>query len=452
MLAASLLATTNENPMTVTWRCSTNDNPWADKGNLTATVSGTGADAQVKVDAARRFQEIKGWGGCFNELGWDALSVLDPAQRQDVLASLFDPKTGCKFNICRMPIGASDFAMGYYSLDDTPGDYAMAHFSIDRDRQRLIPYIKAAMAIQPKLRVWGSAWSPPAWMKTNGEYAHGEMKQTPEVLSAYALYLEKTVEAFQAEGLHFYAVHVQNEPVYNDNVYPQCKWTGEQLRDFIKTYLGPQFKSHHVKADIWAGTFPTGDWGHFPGVILSDPDALKHIKGVSYQWGGREISAKTHDLYPQLELMESEMECGDATNNWGYGEYTFDLMREYLDGWVGSFMQWNMILDQTGKSAWGWPQNSMICINRETKAVTYNPQFYAAKHFSYYVAPGAHRIASTSADPDQIAFQNPNGDIVVVIKNPAADDRAVTISVGDESVNPSLPSHSISTLVFHRHR
>jgi len=443
-----LASTGHDAPAAVIWRCSTADSSWVDKGLVPMVASDVAGEPQIKIDPSITYQEIKGWGGCFNELGWDALSVLDDSHRKAVMASLFDPKEGCKFNICRMPIGSSDFAMGYYSLDDNAGDYAMTHFSIDRDKQRLIPYIKAAMSFQPKLRVWGSPWSPPSWMTTNGNYTHGSMTQTPQNLSAYALYLQKAVEAYQAEGIHFFAVHVQNEANYNDNVYPQCHWTGAELRDFIKDYLAPQFKTNKVKAEIWAGTYPIADWDGYPGTVLADPHVLTSVHGVGYQWSGRELLQRTHDLYPQLELMETEMECGDGTNKWDYGEYTYDLMREYLDGWVGSFMQWNMILDETGKSHWGWAQNSMISINRQTKTVTYNPQFYAAKHFSYYVAPHANRIATTGTLTDQIAFRNPNGDVVLVVKNGSAAEEDVTVQLNGQSISPSLPAHSINTFVF----
>ena len=279
----------------ITWRCSTAQSPWKDKGTLTAAPDG-GSAPDITVNGAKAAQQIEGWGGCFNELGWDALSALDAPARQDVLRALFDTKTGCSFNLCRMPVGASDFAMDYYSLDDTPGDYAMAHFSDDRDQEKLIPYVKAAMKYRRDLKVWGSPWTPPAWMTTNGKYTGGGMTQTPQSLTAYALYLDKAVRAYQKAGLHFYALDVQNEPVYNNNVYPQCKWSGAELRDFIKNYLGPKFTQDRVPVQLWAGTFPTGDYAGYPGTILSDPSARAYLTGVGYQWGGRTSSGGPRHL------------------------------------------------------------------------------------------------------------------------------------------------------------
>jgi len=116
-------------------------------------------DLEVRFD--KREQTIDGWGGCFNELGWVALQSVSPDAREEVLRNLFEPGRGLNFTICRMPIGASDYATNWYSLDDTPGDFELKHFNLDRDRAILLPYIKAAMKYQPAAENVGSPWSPP---------------------------------------------------------------------------------------------------------------------------------------------------------------------------------------------------------------------------------------------------------------------------------------------------
>src|ERR1700739_629386 len=150
----------------VTLISTTQQDPWTIQTVASDSAAGSPAGNQtISVNLAVKFQTIDGFGGCFNELGWQALLTLSADKRDAVMHALFDSKTGCGFEFGRMPIGASDFAKSWYSLDDTPDDYALAHFNIERDEQCLIPYSKAGLAVNPKLKIWGSAWSPPAWMK-----------------------------------------------------------------------------------------------------------------------------------------------------------------------------------------------------------------------------------------------------------------------------------------------
>jgi len=186
-----------------------------------------------------------------------------------------------------MPIGASDYAMDWYSLNDHPGDLGMRSFSLVRDRQYLIPYIKAALSINPGLRIWGSPWCPPAWMKGNNHYTcqgqdnSSRLVWKPEILSAYAHYLSLYVQSYRREGIPIYAVHVQNEP-HACQIFPSCLWSGEELRDFIRDYLAPCFRKDHLDAEIWLGTINHGDYRKYAGVVLSDPAAASCIwRGLS---------------------------------------------------------------------------------------------------------------------------------------------------------------------------
>ncbi len=155
-----------------TWVSSTAGAPWVTQAIAVTSDTALPGNEDIVVNPQMTYQTISGFGGCFNELGWTALSALTPLQRTEVMQALFDPKTGCGFEFGRMPIGASDFARNWYSLDETPGDYALTDFSILRDQHCLIPYEKAALVVNPRLQIWGSAWSPPAWLKQNNDY-HG---------------------------------------------------------------------------------------------------------------------------------------------------------------------------------------------------------------------------------------------------------------------------------------
>jgi glucosylceramidase len=349
------------NPGNAVWICSVAKSPWADRSRELVVGAGNGGPTEVlKIDDMQPAEGVDGFGGCFNELGWQAMSKLSEADRQAVLNALFSD-AGCAFNICRMPIGASDYALNYYSLDDWPGDMNLRHFSLDRDHKCLIPYIKAAMAVRPGLKVWGSPWSPPFWLKDNNGYAGGSLIWDEGHRKTYAHYLAKAAQAYQQEGLNFFAVDFQNEPVAASG-YPTCLWTGDHIRDFIRDDLGPAFQREKVNAQIWLGTMNSGDYVGYFLPTLSDEKARAAISGVGVQWAGKDAVAQVHQNYPRMSLMQTETECGAGENDWAYAEYTFSLMKRYFEAGVNSYMEWNMVLDHTGESHWGWKQNAMITV------------------------------------------------------------------------------------------
>ena len=453
ILAALLPMGRPSSAQTATWVSTTAQAPWVTQPPVPdAPDNEPPAGTDVTVNTQVAYQTIDGFGGCFNELGWKALSTLAPADRQAVLRALFDPRAGCRFTLGRMPIGASDFALNWYSLDDTPGDDDLKDFSIARDAGNLIPYIRAAMAYAPHLQVWGSPWSPPAWMKQNDDYHGGtnRLKMDPATLHTYARYLAKYVQAYRKAGVPIYAVHVQNEPAANQG-FPSCLWDGAQERDFIRDFLGPEFQADHVPAQIWLGTINDGNIHDYAVPVLSDPKARAFVTGVGYQWAGRDAIGPTHDQYPSVKLMQTESECGGGENNWGSAVHTWGLLDHYLSHWANAYMYWNMVLDQNSVSSWGWRQNALVTVHSDTHAVTYNPEFYLMKHFSAFVLPGAKRVAATGRD-DVLAFRNPDGALVVEAANLGPSPSPVTIHLAGKRLSATLPAQSFNTLVYRPRR
>src|ERR1039458_4114876 len=170
LAASSIPAQDRLAPASVRWISSTESAPWKQVPIEPAPSSAqTSSAPAIQVDGRTVYQTIDGFGSCFNDLGWQALQARDPPAREQALQSLFAP-SGANFTLGRAPMGATDFALGWYSYDETPGDYALTHFTIDHDRQTLIPFIHAAMRYQPALGIWAVPWSPPTWIKTNGAY------------------------------------------------------------------------------------------------------------------------------------------------------------------------------------------------------------------------------------------------------------------------------------------
>lgn len=392
-------------------------------------------------------QSVRGFGGCFNELGMIALNKLPEQEKEAFLDELFN-KGGCNFNYCRAPMGSNDFSTEYYSYDDTDGDFAMECFSVKRDEEYVLPFIKEGMKRQPDLQLWSSPWCPPTWLKTVKTHNYGVFNDTEENLKAYALYFKKYVEEYKARGIPLVQVAPQNEPCVTQP-FPSCEWTGEKLIRFVGKYLGPALEGTGV--DILFGTINGPDpseekkietsYAEYLGRAMQDKDCRKYVKGVGYQWAGKYALLQTQDDYPDLEIVQTESECGDGKNDWKTMLYVFGLMRRYFRLGASAYVYWNMALEDGGLSTWGWRQNSLLTV-KNGKAI-YNPEFYLMKHFSHFVERGAKYICVKGEfSSNVVGFINPDGEKILIAANPYA--QAATIRIEGRAF--LLPPYSINTV------
>lgn len=441
--------------------------PWQQVKNMKWSEKAPAAGVPVVTVTDEKAQTLDGIGGTFNEIGWDMLCYLTPEQRRQILNDLFS-KEGAKFSYCRMPIGASDFGMNFYSLNDVADDFEMVNFSIARDRHILMRYIKEAKKVNPDLKMWASPWSPPAWMKTNNSYASGFDRNTPSYnglpmerqlelpctgfkmqngyLKAYALYFAKFCKAYDAEGVHIENINIQNEPCSN-HTFPSCPWRPEDMAFFIGRYLGPRFEQDSIDTEIIFGTINNLN-PDFTRKALSDPEAAKYIKGAGYQWDGKGSIPVISKEYPNLKMMHTEAECGNGSNDWAAAENTWWQISHYLRNGACNFTYWNMILDDTGVSPWGWKQNALISVNPKTQQVDYHPEYYLMKHLSHYIEPGAQRVILDNAGDDILAFVNPDGKEVVIAANRLDTSRDVVLKQGEKYLTFVLPPKSFSTIYY----
>lgn len=426
-------------------------------GTLTATTSGT---ADVTADDTSLKQRWDGFGGTFNEAGWDALAVLSAADKALAISLLFDAANGANFAYGRLPIGASDYALARYTLAETAGDYAMANFSIAQDKKLLIPYIKAALAVKPDIHLWASPWTPPGWMKDNNSTDSGNMKDDDKTLAAFALYLEKFVTAYAAEGLKIEAVHPQNEPGYV-NPYPSCAWTSALYIKFIRDYLGPLFEKDNVPAQIWCGTMSAPGDGTIATNLANDSKAMSYVKGFGLQWNtkGNVAALKSKNV----PIMQTEHKCGNydfATDYWSqssysatkpqndyaYGIESWKNIKDWIVAGVNSYSAWNMVLDTLGtnlNAGKPWHQNALLTVDRSSKKLTATPAYYVFRHLSQFVAPKATVIGTSGGDA--LAFKNPDGTIVVVMYNSGAAKKA-TVSLGGTKFQFDMPGNGWATV------
>jgi glucosylceramidase len=271
------------------------------------------------------------------------------------------------------------------------------------------------------------------------------MKQDAQSLAAYALYLSKFVQAYQAEGIPVFGIFNQNEPEWCNNSYPQCCWQGSELSNFVNNYMGPQFKRDMLGTVIMHGPFYSANTGLILPA-LTDSVANSFVTGVGCQYDARNILQQLHQSYPRKRLYETENPCGGPWNDWNQGDGIWSEIQVFLSGWCSAYMHWNMVLDETGKSYWGWAQGSLITVNKTTKTVTYSPQFYAARHFGYYIKPGAYRIATSGSytNTNAMAFRNPDGENILEVRNPNSAT-TVAINFNGQKIKPTIPANSFNT-------
>src|SRR6266852_7941813 len=176
----------------------------------------------IEVDDSVKYQQIDGFGASLTDSSaWLISQKLTETQRTQLLEMLFDPKKGIGLSILRQPMGASDFALQNYTYDDLPRgqtDPDMKLFSIDHDRSYIIPILRQSLALNPKLKIIGSPWSPPGWMKTSGSTIEGTL--LPSAFAPLSQYFVKYVQSYEAAGVPIFAVTPQNEPLNIPNDYP----------------------------------------------------------------------------------------------------------------------------------------------------------------------------------------------------------------------------------------
>ncbi|WMJ90305.1 glycoside hydrolase family 30 protein [Anaerocolumna sp. MB42-C2] len=405
-----------------------------------------------------RRQTVLGFGGCFNELGWEALELAEEKQKDEFIKELFS-KEECDFNYGRIPIGGNDFSLEWYSCDEVEDDFELDQFTIERDKKYTIPFIRKGLEYQPDFTLFASPWSPPIWMKTKKAYNYGRIRMEDKILKAYAQYFVKFVKAYQLEGIDISQVHVQNEPMA-DQKFPSCLWSGENMRDFIKDYLGPAFKQSGLPTEIWLGTIngPFADfmmpnsapisefYDQFANTILSDEKARGYLTGVGLQWGGKHVMQQITESFPEMRYMQTESECGNGENTWEHMEYIFGQMWFYFRNGAERYTYWNMALKEGGISTWGWRQNSLCTVNPQTGQLIKHPEFYLMKHLSHFVKKGAKVLATKGHwTSNTIAFENTDGSVILVVGSNMNRERVFSFQHGEQSFSAVIPAHSIHT-------
>lgn len=401
------------------------------------------------------YQEILGFGGALTEASAVTINKLSKDKQEEILKAYFDAEHGIGYTFCRSHMNSCDFSLGNYTYVDEE-DPQLTNFDISHDEQAIIPLIQQAKAAAGEpFKLFASPWSPPAWMKTNGEMNNGgQLKR--EYWQTWADYFVKYIQAYAEHGIEIWGLTVQNEAKARQ-IWDSCIYTAEEEKDFVRDHLGPTLERHglgHIKIMIWDHNKErVYDRAK---VAFEDAAASKYIWGIGFHWYSGDhfegLSA-VHRRFPDKHLVFTEgcQEGGVHLGSWKTGErYGHDIMGNLNHG-MSAWTDWNIVLDEQGgpnhvKNFCDAP----IIADTTTNQVIYESSYYYIGHFSKYIAPGAVRIGCTKYTDklEASAFKNPNGTIAVIVMNRSEQELPYTLRHRDELAESSVPAHSIQTLLF----
>ena len=419
-------------------------------------ASDAASDAIVLNPAETR-QEMLGFGAALTDASCYVLSRLPGGEQLALLQELFAPGE-MALNVCRTCIGASDYSQTVYSFDESAEpDPEMKKFSIDHDREYILPILSAARRINPGLFLFSSPWSPPGWMKSNGSMLGGAMRK--HNFGPYAYYLMKFLAEYKAAGVPIDAITVQNEvDTDQDGRMPACLWGQEYEMEFVKSYLGPRFRMDEVATKIWILDHNYNLWGRAIDE-LSDAGVYESIDGIAWHGYGGDVSAMTrvHEAFPQKNAYWTEggpdINAPDYQTDWAHWAQTFNGI---ANNWARSITAWNIALDEKGKPNVGpFPCGGLVTIDNATHQVTRSGQYWAFAHFSRHVRRGARVIAanavgdaaakSAAGGVSAVALRNPGGGMVVVLANRGPQKR-IQLLLGANALDVDLEADSVQTL------
>lgn len=411
--------------------------------------SGPGFSANsIDLNPDVRFQEILGFGAAFTDASCYMFNQLSAEARQTLFHELFHP-SAMAFNMGRTCIGASDYSTRAYSFADEGPDPDLNGFSIDHDKEYILPMLREARKMNPDLFLFSSPWSPPGWMKANKSMLGGAMQR--KYMPAYANYFVKFLQGYAGEGVPVQAITVQNEvDTEQDGRMPACTWPQEYEADFVRQQLGPIFEQKAVKTKIWIIDHNYNLWGRALGE-LETPDVQKYAGGIAWHGyvGQVEWINRVRDKYPDIEMHWTEggpdYKDPDYATDWSKWSVTFTGI---LRNWCRSITAWNYALDEVGRPNIGpFSCGGLVTIHSKTQEVTHSGQYAAFAHYSKIIRRGAHRFDSQSKDHDihHVAFTNPDGRHVMIVTNPGSA-REVTLKMGGSTASLPLDSDSIVTL------
>jgi glucosylceramidase len=409
----------------------------------------------IEVNSKQKYQSMDGFGFALTGGSAQLLMRMDAPQREALLKELFgtgDQDIGVSY--LRVSIGSSDMNDHAFTYDDlAPGqiDVGLKNFDLGPDKTSVVPVLKEILAIDPSIKILGSPWSAPAWMKTNDDLKGGSLK--PEYYDTYAQYFVKYIRAMKAEGIDIDAITPQNEPL-NPNNTPSMVMQAKEEALFIEQSLGPALRRAGIKTKIIVYDHNC-DRPDYPLTILADSDARQYVDGSGFHLYGGEITAltKVHDAYPDKNIYFTEQMVVDKP-----GDPKLDIVWpvENLivgapNNWSRNVLLWNLAADPD----FGPHTNNGGCpvcegaITLDGNKVTRNAAYYTVAHASKFVRPGSVRVASSVVNGlPNVAFVIPSREKVLIVVNSGQSAQKFEIRYGGKSVISTLGAGAVGTYVW----
>jgi glucosylceramidase len=443
---------------------------------------GTRPGQMITVNPSQTFQTMDGFGASLTDSSAALLYQLPAAQRDQVMASLFDPTNGIGLSMLRQPIGSSDFTdEPHYTYDDLPSgqtDYTMAHFSTAHDDAQILPLLRRALQLNPGLKIMATPWGQPAWMKANNSLIGGKLKNDPAIFHAYALYLLRFVQAYQAAGVPIFALTVQNEPQNRTpDAYPGTNLPvadeaavinelGPLLRDnglgTVKIISYDHNWAEHPDDITDANTLGVPPEPNYPYDILRT-SAAQWIAGTAYHCYSGDAGAQTalHNTFPSKDIWFTECSGWHGVND-SAAQVFNDTLKWHaqnlgvgvVQNWAKSVVNWNLALNPQGGPTNGGCGNNpagmcsgVITISGTT--VTRNAEYYTLGHLAKFVKPGAVRIGSNdTGDLHNVAYRNPDGSLALYVDNIGGGTQTFGVSYNGMVVSYTVAPGALTTLTW----
>jgi glucosylceramidase len=462
------------------------------QSSIPLTTTDPGRTVNITVNRTTFFQTMYGHGAAMTDSSAWVLSHLkehNPQLYEYTMKKLFSPTEGAGFSFLRLPMGASDYtaSTNYYTYCDEPSP-DLGRFSIAHDRQCIIPVLRDALRLNPEIRILGSPWSAPAWMKTNGKLtgiseadkaARVTCKLRSDCFEAYAGYFVKFIEQYRAESLEIWGVTLQNEPQFDGAAYP-CMRLNEDDQIRLVSLLGPKLAAKGLQTRIFIHDH---NWGLFPGdrkvvggdvkmeplesvtKVLSDPTAGKFVAGTAWHPYYDDLNLMSnvyhtlHQKFPDKDILCSEHGgWGKHRGDW-WGDVDWGMTRSWMGGpqnWCQASVEWNLALD--GKFGPTPRPDSeaagLVIVNTDNyQEVTFEREFYGLAQMSRAARPGSKRIAAAfkGAVPDSmeiVAFALTNGQVSLVVDNKKQTEQPFEVQADGSFFDYVAPGHSIATFTW----
>ena len=442
--------------------------------------------ATIKLLPDEKFQTITGFGGSFTEASAYLLNKLSQENRNKILEAYFG-ESGARYSLTRTHINSSDFSLSNYSYAPVEGDKELKSFSIDEDKEDIIPMIKDAMTISKEgFKIIASPWTAPPWMKDNKNWVGGKL--LPEYYDTWALFFSKYIDAYKTEGIDIWGLTVENEPLGNGNNWESMHFSAEEMTNFVQNYMGPKLEADGKgEVKILGYDQNREHLKHWVDEMYKNEETSKYYDGAAIHWYASTFEVFPEELQyahkkaPSKYLIQTEA-CVDSeipkwqddkwywskeATDWGWDwapekdkpfhpkyvpvyRYARDIIG-CLNNWVDGWVDWNMVLDKQGGPNWfkNWCVAPVI-VDPEKDEVYFTPIYYTMSHFSRYIRPGAKSIGLENSDESLMvtAAQNPDGSIAVVALNEGTETKSFRLALNEKTTNITIDAQAIQTIVI----